>query len=1582
MKHWLGTGCSSRPSGRTDRGQSAVIVAMFMVVFLGMAGLVIDVAREHVTERHLQTAADAAALAAAQELPGSSLSACTFSGSAAGSSNCAINDTNVSLAADGDNYNTSFGNVQTTATLECLSVASAGTPCETGSACPGQYGPAGTATNTGCNAIQVTEQTSVDPFFMSVLGFGAQAVSATATASLAGGAPKPLNVEILDDTTESMQCPQLGFGCPSGFTGATICGGLPTDVPSSVLNDLTQEDCAKAGIRALLTQLLPCSLQASCGSSPSTDQTTDPAGALDDVGLITFPGVTGLNQTAPDGKTPIDESDCTQNVGTSNVSYATNANYQIVPFSSDFRVSDTATSPDPFATLNPNSNLVKAVYWPGDGCPNGGYPISGGPTTSIGGGGSGDVSAANNNSTTAVAVGGSTTAVGSGITQGSSQNTVNTGTVGVVRGSVSTNQSSPLAISGGANGTSNDRRTTTIASGSSIQINRPQTRISGDFLLVTVTAEGAGVNPSASICPAAGIPGTWTLVDKQRVSGNVIQATYSSIRNTTTAETYTFNFWGGSCGNGGAVNLAASAVVLRYSNVSGVDTAKGVGGSIGGPTATNDSGSAPSTTWTASTTSYANSAIGSATWTGSTAWASFTPGTGQCTSFAACATTVTSGGTLTGATFTFTNTNFRTYNVTLQINGANAPAAGGNATCPVNAGGNSCTISGNWTVNTGDKIALAVQKTSGGSGSTTSAATDSATVTSGSNTAYVSLASSCVNTSATVCDDATVPAPGGSFTSANLTFGAPVPAGDSFTVTLYQNDASTGLTCTITATHTGCTNPITGTLALATGDSLELQVTRTAGTAAFTTTAATTAALLIGGTVLTAPPVTTAQPNEQVVSLFGTAATGFAAGSGLGVIASSATSTATGADDAPQATAGLTPGESVSSNAPANWVAQTVALQATLPSSIPLQTPAGYSAGNGLVIATVGVSNLPSGSSICTPATWNVLSTQGTAGTTATPSSGSPPDEVTQESFYTSQTTAAGTYTVNFRTNCANANTGVGVGASDVAVDYTGVDTTTPFDNVTPESATGSGTAPASPALTAADPTNSIDDTVVGLFATAANSLSTTGGVVENGSWVSTGINDQVEQQPGTVPSQTGSTAAAPWTAETVALRPALPMSITIPAVSGYSPTNGNNDLLLVSITARGLGSGTICAPDSTWYELATTSSGTGANQLTQTDFWTTASTTYAFTFNSSSTCQGNNLVAAAASAVATNYAGVSAVSVLAKATPNGGTPSKVLTAPDVTTQQPDSEVVSTFGTLDTWSSGTKPAVQNAPSPWVNSGADSALQPVAGDQTSPQQEQTNNAASWTGITVALSPLLNSSLTVTPPAGYVGGGSDLMLVTIAANNLGTGSICAPDSTWSRVPLATPGLDVYTVSSGTVTQAAFYTSTSEVSSDVFSFYAKPNCEGGPLGVGASAAAVDYTGVDTASPFDVTPVLASGSSATLQPGAITTTVAGDELVSLFGSGATSLNSTIAVAGNGLAPAGGVNNVNPPPQHNPGANTPASATSNASGAWTAETIALQPLLKTGIIVQRPPNPNAERLSGRHRHRDRAHVGQHLRAE
>ena len=1540
---------------RRDDGQSLIVVAVILVVLLGMAGLVIDVGELYVTQRHLQTAADAAALAAAQDLPGSTgpTMACTYSASPAGTTTCGVDDgsgnlTNLTMAVNGNNYQGSFGNVQTSSLVECLSADSAGATCQTGPACAnaGGYAPAGSPQNPGCNAIKVTEQTTVTPFFMQIFGIGGQKVTASATSGIAGGTPHPLNVEVIDDTTGSMQCPQTR-NCPSGFTGATICNGLPTDVPSGVLDSLTQEDCAKAGIRQFLTQLLPCYQSASsCGSIPTTDQTNAPLGALDDVGLITFPGLTGSLSTAADRKTPIAVTNCTKDVPGNAPGYpTTSSSYQIVPFSSDFRLNDTPTR-DPLATLNPFSNLVRTVYWPGDGCPNGGYPTQGGSTSSIGGGGSGDTSSANNNTSPPIAAGGSATTTGSGVTLGNSQTATNTSSVGVTRGN---STGTTNGVAGGPNsGSPGDTATTTQDSSSSITLNEPANASNGDFLLATITAQGGSVGQNSRICE----PNGWSLVDQQWVSGSVLQATFSTTLANGTS--FRFNFRNGSCSffGGSGISLNSSAVVLRYTNVSGVDVAAG---NSGGGTSS-FAGSAPSgSSWTQGAMTDSNPSIGSAAW-GSALWYASVSSGGHCTSSASCDTTLAAG-QVTGATFTFTSggtARRQVFTVKLLIN--DNPASG-NSTCTIGSTGRSgtgsttCTISGTWNVNAGAKISLSVQLTNG-NGTLSSTAFASATENVAATTHYVSLASSCISTTVTDCHDAAVQAPGGALTSASLTFGSNVPAGDTFTVTLLKNDNSSGLSCPITATHNNCT--ITGTLSFAANDNMELQVTRTAGTADFTTTSTTNTAATVAsdGTTLVAPSVTTTNANDQVVRLYGTGATGFASGNAP-VLAVSGSSTATGADDGTQSPPGPGPTNtaSVKSNASDNWVAQTVALApAASSSSITIQAPAGYAPGSGFLLATIAVSNI-SGASICTANGWTAVVGAATNGT------------VTQQSFYTTSVAAGSSSTFNFRTNCNQSSTGVRAGASAVAVNYTGVDPTTPFDSVAPQRATGSDAAPAPPALTAGNPTNSIDDTVVSLFATAAASLTVpNGGAVEKSLSASTGITDMAVLQPGPYIPGKGSTApnAAAWLSQTLALKAALPMSITIPAVTGYSPTNGKNDLLLASITVRALGSAVICPPDANWNQLATTTSGSGASQITQTDFWTTASTSYAFTFNSSSNCQGNNLVPAAASAVATNYEGVNAASVLSKATPNGGSTSSTLTAPDVTTTQPYSEVVSTFGTLDSWASGTAPALQNPSSPWVNVGTDSTIQAAAGDQTTPQQEHTTNPAYWTGITVGLSPLLSSSVTVTPPTGYVGGGADLMIVTVAVRNLGNGCISPPDSSWSKVPLSTGSPVQYTVKSGTVTEEAFYTTASNASSDTFSFYAQQNCNGAAVNLGASAAAVYYTGVSTASPFDATPVPASGSSATLQPGSITTTVAGDELVTLFGSADSTLNTSVAVAGNGLSPAVGVNNVNPPPQNDPGANQPASATSTASADWAAETIALQPLLKTGIVVQRPASPNA----------------------
>ena len=156
-------------------------------------------------------------------------------------------------------------------------------------------------------------------------------------------------------------------------------------------------------------------------------------------------------------------------------------------------------------------------------------------------------------------------------------------------------------------------------------------------------------------------------------------------------------------------------------------------------------------------------------------------------------------------------------------------------------------------------------------------------------------------------------------------------------------------------------------------------------------------------------------------------------------------------------------------------------------------------------------------------------------------------------------------------------------------------------------------------------------------------------------------------------------------------------------------------------------------------------------------------------------------------------------------------------------------------------------------------------------------------------------------------------------------------------------------------GDLTQEAFYTSSSEDPTITFTFFSKPSCNGVPMNVGASAVAVSYTGVNTASPFD-TPsgAPASGTGTTLNPAALTT-AAGDELVGLYASDASNLaltGSTILAAGNGLSPSSGATNAAP----GAGSHSPSTATTAPNAEdWTTETIALKPLSNRGIVVQRP---------------------------
>ena len=282
-----------------DSGHILVMAAIGLVALIGLGGFVIDIGRVMYAQRQLQASADAAALAGAQVLPASTaVSVANTYSSLSGQKNARANVPGVTMAS---------GYPQ----LKCLT--STGLPCDP---------------PTNANAIVVKQQVVVPMLLAQVVGFTSMTVTATATASMKGGIPHPLNVIVILDTTASMNS-----SCSSAVTG---------------VSSPTKLDCALAGVRALLGQMWPCDQSLSnCGSVTSGNV----ANPIDKIGLMVFPGLkasTALSQ----------EYDCSNNITASEIAaYNASPQYQIVPLSSDYRTSDTS------ALNGSASNLVKAVDW-------------------------------------------------------------------------------------------------------------------------------------------------------------------------------------------------------------------------------------------------------------------------------------------------------------------------------------------------------------------------------------------------------------------------------------------------------------------------------------------------------------------------------------------------------------------------------------------------------------------------------------------------------------------------------------------------------------------------------------------------------------------------------------------------------------------------------------------------------------------------------------------------------------------------------------------------------------------------------------------------------------------------------------------------------------------------------------------------------------------------------------------------------------------------------------------------------------------------------------------------------------------
>ena len=185
------------------RGSVAVMLAAGLVLFVGLGAFVVDIGYLFHVRRVMQTSADMAALAGAQDIN-------------SGSSGQAIS-TAISYSGVPGNRNAQSGLDITMASgypaLRCFS--------STGMSCTGPD---------SANGIVVKQQTEVPLFFAKIFGNSTMQVAVTSVAGK-GGTTKPADVMVILDTTASMN--SVDPSC--SIVGATQAGLRLRRVPHAAL---------------------------------------------------------------------------------------------------------------------------------------------------------------------------------------------------------------------------------------------------------------------------------------------------------------------------------------------------------------------------------------------------------------------------------------------------------------------------------------------------------------------------------------------------------------------------------------------------------------------------------------------------------------------------------------------------------------------------------------------------------------------------------------------------------------------------------------------------------------------------------------------------------------------------------------------------------------------------------------------------------------------------------------------------------------------------------------------------------------------------------------------------------------------------------------------------------------------------------------------------------------------------------------------------------------------------------------------------------------------------------------------------
>jgi len=235
-------------------GQALPWMVFLIVLFIGAAGITVDLGHAYVCYRELQASTDSAALAAGYALGQSNATVASVQAAAS----------SYSSVTGGANVTPNLPNASITTNLTCsAAVTNLGVACSTGP--------------TGDNVAQVIQSVTIPTYFMrafqifGVKGASSLTLTAVSTAAAKGATNAQYNVAIVLDTTASMNNYDAGCGA-------------------------TELQCALQGLQTLLEDLSPCTPSGS-GSNCSG------GGSFDTVSLFTFPNIQA-NEASDDTSCP------------------------------------------------------------------------------------------------------------------------------------------------------------------------------------------------------------------------------------------------------------------------------------------------------------------------------------------------------------------------------------------------------------------------------------------------------------------------------------------------------------------------------------------------------------------------------------------------------------------------------------------------------------------------------------------------------------------------------------------------------------------------------------------------------------------------------------------------------------------------------------------------------------------------------------------------------------------------------------------------------------------------------------------------------------------------------------------------------------------------------------------------------------------------------------------------------------------------------------------------------------------------------------------------------------------------------